>query len=108
MNLDNFFSQVYMWSESGAMIIKIPHANFNAKQLIWSKAGKSFILIGKDKCSVAYLDCPAALNSEKENIPTDQMKQGGTSIIAGKTSFSHSTIRTFWIMTQVRFHLLLL
>ena len=40
-----------MWSESGAMIIQIPHANFNAKQLIWSKAGKSFILIGKDKCS---------------------------------------------------------
>ena len=37
-----------MLSESEAMIIQIPRANFNAKQLIWSKAGKSFILLGKD------------------------------------------------------------
>ena len=76
-----------MWSESGAMIIQIPHANFNAKQLIWSKAGKSFILLGK--CSVAYLDCPATLNSEKENIPTDQMKH--LNIINNPNYLDHDT-----------------
>ena len=58
-----------MWSEEGAIVVQIPYGQFMARGLIWSPDGQSAILLSKDKCSVAYLDCTKE-GSNKENIPS--------------------------------------
>ena len=59
------------------MKIEIPHGHFNARQLLWDISGSSFVLLGKDKCCVAYLENGGRNLNEKENIPkaiNEQMK----------------------------------
>ena len=63
-----------MWSEEGAILVQIPYGQFMARGVTWSPDGKSAILLSKDKCSVAYLDCIKPGSSNKENIPTSQIK----------------------------------
>lgn len=65
-----------MWSEEGAIVVQIPYGQFMARGVQWAPDGKSAILMSKDKCSVAYLDClnPDTKANNKENIPNAQMK----------------------------------
>ena len=58
-----------MWTDKGAMVIEIPHGNFNARGILWDIVGKSFVLFGKDKCCVAYVENTPKSLQDKENNP---------------------------------------
>ena len=58
-----------MWSDEGAIVVQIPFGQFLARGILWAPDGQSAIMLSKDKCSVAYLDCLKPGTNNKENIP---------------------------------------
>ena len=63
----SYHVQLYLWTQEGCMVIRIPHSEFLARSLIWAPAGDSAVLFAKNQCALTYF-------STRENLPKPSVK----------------------------------